>query len=221
MTLVADSNSTIISSPFVNAPPQSTPTQPPPANSAPLNLELRGVSRVGDKFEFSFYDTRTRASYWIAQNDTTNPDISILSYNSAGTSVVVNARGREEQLSLKAPSAQTMALAPATAPEIVYSPFGGDNRGANQYGGYPIPVVVPAGVPVIPVNRGPSLPGAIQNSRGSVPVINQNGPGNAGVSPGNRPSAGTPGGYRGGDTITSNISYTLGGTFIGRPIIQP
>jgi hypothetical protein len=220
----AASNSTIASSPFGTSPP--SPPQASTANTVPLDLELRGVSRVGGLYTFSLYDVRTRTSYWVSPNDTTHPDIQVLSYNPAGTSLVVNARGREMQLSLKAPSSQTMVSAAASPPTVVYSAFGADQR-ADKIFGYPVPKAPPASAPAAPVSRSPFVPVAVPNTVAAAPVGNPNVPaGNAGNNPpaANGPvgnPAGLPGGYRGGDTITSNISYTLNGVFIGRPILQP
>ncbi|MGA2053127.1 MAG: hypothetical protein ABSH19_07440, partial [Opitutales bacterium] len=71
-------NPAAINSPFIN-PSLSAPSSAP-VNLPPLDLELRGVSRVGDKFEFSFYDVRNRTSFWLTQN-TSNQDVQVLGFN--------------------------------------------------------------------------------------------------------------------------------------------
>jgi hypothetical protein len=75
-----------------------------------------------------------------------------------------------------------------------------------------MPVFIPAG--------GQPAPGAGQNA--SAPGYSQNAPGNAGAVPGNAtaPANAIPNVNRSGSTITANVTYSIGGTFVGRPIIQ-
>ena len=139
-------DSVINDSPFI--PPNWQPPQARPPMSqlpaVPYTLELHGYSQVGNNVMFSLYDVRNRTSFWVTQNDPMHPDIQIVGYNLSdpvNSTVEINDRGRDVELTMQPPSAQPMAVPPPTPPLVVYSPF--DTGSANNRGG-PAPG---AGVP--------------------------------------------------------------------------
>jgi hypothetical protein len=200
-----------------------------------MTLELHGVSRVGDKYEFSFYNVRTKSSYWVGLNDASNPDIQVVSFDPVSITADVQANGREMQLSLKAPSTQPMAVPPETPPLVVYSPYDtGGNRAARgpANGAVPAPIAAPAGQGF---GGGQFVRGAGQfggnggnggngGGRGGYGNGNGNGNGGGGYGNGNGGGGNGGGGYGnggGGNGGGGGFGNGGGGAVPRRQIVQP
>lgn len=90
-------------SPFIpegfteGARPSIQPTMPP-------QFELHGVIQLSGVWQFSLYDPKTKASKWIAQNDTTS-SIKVVSYDPNRTAVTISENGQIQELTLKKPEA--------------------------------------------------------------------------------------------------------------------
>jgi hypothetical protein len=135
----------------INPPPQRVQMTP----NIPVNYEFHGYTRIGDTYEISLYETRTKTSFWISQGDSSNPLVQVTHFDPGNpttpATVEVQSSGRTMQLNMVEPSTQAMAVPPPTPPLVVYSPFdtGGGGRGGrgNQNGGGGVPAPTGAGAP--------------------------------------------------------------------------
>ena len=71
-----------------------------PAEAANETIEFTGVSSIGQKTDFIFYDKTAKKSHWIAKGETKN-GISLLNYDDKREQVVVKINGTEKTLTLR------------------------------------------------------------------------------------------------------------------------
>ncbi len=71
-----------------------------PAEAANETIEFAGVSTIGQKTDFIFYDKAAKKSHWIAKGETKN-GISLLNYDDKREQVVVKINGTEKTLTLR------------------------------------------------------------------------------------------------------------------------
>jgi hypothetical protein len=185
-----------------------------PLPSAPLTLELHGYSKVGNAMQYSFYDTRTKSSYWVSPGDK-NPDIQIVSdYNPSTGAMEILARGRPAEVKMKEASTLAMAELPSTPPLVVYSPF---DTGAKRSRSSAQPTVnAPAPVTTGPATAPNNNP---RNNAGQTQRGSGQGRGNVAGGQGTGRIGLGSGTVAGGLNPGSSSAGT--GAVVRRPIAQP
>ncbi len=88
-----------------------------PAEAANEAIEFTGVSTIGAKTDFVFYDKSAKKSHWIAKGETKG-GISMLNYDAKREQAVVKVNGTEKTLNLRKPAgssaaARTVAAVPS------------------------------------------------------------------------------------------------------------
>ena len=79
-----------------------------PAEAANETIEFTGVSTIGAKTDFVFYDKTAKKSHWIAKGETKG-GISLLNYDDKREQAVVKINGVEKTLNLRKPAAAAAA----------------------------------------------------------------------------------------------------------------
>ncbi len=124
-----------------------------PAEAANESIEFTGVSTIGRKTDFIFYDKVAKKSHWIAKGETKN-GIALLNYDDKREQVVVKINGTEKTLTLR------KSHGPAGANRVVAAVPTGFNVAAPANS--PSSAPTPAGLSAAPAptNPTPAVPAA-------------------------------------------------------------
>jgi hypothetical protein len=78
-----------------------TTPAPPTVSNGPLarELELRGIIKIGDRFQFSIFSKKGNTSYWITENQN-EAGLYVRDFDASDNSVLVTQNGRTERISL-------------------------------------------------------------------------------------------------------------------------
>ena len=79
-----------------------------PAEAAHETIEFTGVSTIGQKTDFIFYDKTAKKSHWMAKGETKG-GISLLNYDAIREQAVVKINGMEKTLNLRKPAGSSAA----------------------------------------------------------------------------------------------------------------
>jgi len=93
------------------------PVQPPVVqNNGPISqtIEVRGVMKWGNRFQFSVFNKKENKSYWIDEDETVE-QISARDYDPDSQSLTISMNGRSERLSLMDASESPLPVASSTA----------------------------------------------------------------------------------------------------------
>ncbi len=79
-----------------------------PAEASHETIEFTGVSSIGQKTDFIFYDKTAKKSHWMAKGETKG-GISLLNYDAQREQAVVKINGVEKTLNLRKPAGSSAA----------------------------------------------------------------------------------------------------------------
>ena len=84
------------------AKPAPAPPKPPPLIEK--NLEFKGCMRLRNVWRFSIFDKRSGKSSWVRLKQKAEAGFTVIEFDEENKTIVVEANGHKEELSIKSPS---------------------------------------------------------------------------------------------------------------------